>query len=77
MRDKLSEQAVKKLAEELLKLRKARGYSHQTLAELAGVTRPAISYIETHKRVPSLLTCLKLAKALDVRLTDLLDKIEK
>lgn len=46
--------------------------SHDELARKSGVTRPAISHIESGKRKPSLLMSLKLADALGKRLSDIL-----
>ena len=77
MRDKASELLIEKVVNELARLRKAQGLSHDALAEKVGVTRPAISFIESHKRIPTILTCTKIAKALGVRLSDILDKFEK
>lgn len=77
MRDKSAELLIEKLVNEFTRLRKEQGLSHDALAEKVGVSRPAISFIESHKRVPTILTCAKIAKALGVRLGDLLLKFEK
>lgn len=77
MRDKATELLVEKIAAELARIRKAKGISHQTLADKTGVSRSGISFIENHKRDPKLSTCIKMAKALGVRLADILDRIEK
>jgi transcriptional regulator with XRE-family HTH domain len=77
MRDKSSDIAVEKVAEELKKARKSQGLSHQTLADMTGISRAGISFIESRKRSPSLQNCLKLAKALGLRLTDILARVEK
>ena len=76
MRDEVSEQLVLKIVDELARVRKSLGLSHEALAEKTGLTRPAISFIESHKRTPTIATCLKMAKALDVRLADIIDKFE-
>lgn len=76
MRDISSETLVKEIVDELARERKALGLSHEALAEKTGLTRPAISFIENHKRTPTILTCIKIAKALDVRLADIIDKFE-
>ena len=57
--------------------RKAQGLSHETVAQKAGVTRPAVSHIEAGKRKPSLMVCLRIAKALDLKLWEVLKKAEK
>lgn len=77
MRDKVSEILIEKVVDEFTRLRKEQGWSHQTLADKVGVSRPAISYIESHKRTPTILTCAKIARALGVRLADIIDKFEK
>ena len=77
MRDKASELLIEKVVNEFTRLRKEQGLSHDALAEKVGVTRPAISLIESHQRQPRLLTCAKIAAALGVRLADVIDKFEK
>ncbi len=57
-------------------LRLEKGLSHEALAKKAGVTRSAISHIESGKRNPSLLVALNISYALGVELSDLLEKIE-
>lgn len=42
------------------------------LAEMTGLSRAAISFIESGKRNPTLVTCLKIAKALDLDLGDII-----
>ena len=69
------EQTVSKLLDELQKLRKAKGLSHEKLAQQTGINRSTISLLENKKRVPTILTCLRLCQALGVRLEDLLRKI--
>jgi DNA-binding XRE family transcriptional regulator len=56
--------------------RQQKGMSHDVLAQKAGVSRPAISHIENGKRKPSLILCIKLAHALDIKLSDLIAQIE-
>ena len=68
-----SRQIVSKLVFYLKKIRKEQGISHEKLAERSGVSRQAISKIESGERIPSILTCLKLAKGLDKSLQQLLD----
>lgn len=65
-----------KLIKALTAIRKDKGLSHEALATLSGVSRPAISHIEAGKRKPTLHLCLRIAKALDVRLSDLLAKYD-
>ncbi len=72
MRDNISEQKVKKLAKKLKQLRLERGLSQAKLAAKIGMSDRAIGMIESHKRVPTILTCFKLCKALEVELDVLL-----
>ena len=51
--------------------------SHDKLANATGLSRPAISLIESGKRQPTLLTCIKIATALGLSLGELLIKAEK
>jgi DNA-binding XRE family transcriptional regulator len=62
--------------EQFKSLRIEQGVSHSRLAEKTGVSRPAISHIESGKRKPSLLLSLKLAKALQTKLSDIVRKAE-
>lgn len=77
MRDKSLEMLVENIAEEFMRLRNEQGISHDKLAEMTGLSRPAISFIENHKRVPTILTCAKIAKALGVNLSDVIAKFEE
>lgn len=62
--------------DELTAARKEQGLSHERLAQKTGLNRSAISLIESKKRIPTILTCFKLARALDVSLAVLIKKIE-
>jgi transcriptional regulator with XRE-family HTH domain len=77
MRDKSSETLTAKLVAELAKLRKEHGISHEKLAEKTGLSRATISYTESGKSMPTILTCVRIAKALGVRLSDVLSKFDK
>ncbi len=50
------------------------GMSHQQLADRAGVTRPAISYIESGRRTPTLLTFVRIALAFGLPPSKLLEE---
>ncbi|MGM0946217.1 MAG: helix-turn-helix domain-containing protein [Bacteroidota bacterium] len=54
-------------------IRKGRGVSQESLADLAGLDRTYISDIENGKRNVSIETIFKIAKALDTRLIDFLN----
>ena len=77
MRDKYSESLVEKIIDGLTKARKEQGISHEKLAKKTGLSRSAISFIESHKRMPTILTCIRIAKALGIRLGDVLNRFEK
>ena len=53
-------------------MRKAKGLSHQDVADMAKVHRSTISLIESGKIMPTLLVCLRIADALDVSLAEML-----
>ena len=56
----------------LRKAREKRGLTQVELAERAGVSRVTISYLETGQRQPSMDLLHRLAKALKVKVGDLL-----
>ncbi len=72
MRDDEFEKYLDDIVKQLIKIRKDKGISHEKLTELSGLSRTAISYIEARKSTPSIITCMKLCKALRVKLSDLL-----
>ena len=58
-------------------LRLERGMSQERLAELCGLHRNYVGAIERAERTPSIVTADKLAKTLDLTLTELFDKLER
>jgi DNA-binding XRE family transcriptional regulator len=64
---------VKKFATNILKLRKIKGMSQEKLAFNAGLDRTYISGIERALRNPSLKNIAKIASALDVPPSKLLE----
>ena len=54
-------------------IRQAQKIKLETLSELSGISIPAISSIELNKRTPTLSSLSMLAKALNVRLDDLME----
>ena len=60
------------MADKVRELRKYRNLLQQQLADRAGVSMQTISNLENGRHVPDTSTLLKIAKALDVSLTDLL-----
>lgn len=58
----------------IFQLRKAKGYSQEKLAQLAGVTRQTINAIENAKYSPSLELAFTLANLLNVKVDELFMK---
>jgi transcriptional regulator with XRE-family HTH domain len=61
------------LAMKLKELRKERGWNQAVLAKRAHVSPGYIARLETHRHDPKLSTLVKLAKALGVPVTELLE----
>lgn len=59
----------------LRKLRLKRGFSQERLAELAGLHRNYVGMVERGECNVSLLTLIALARALNVKLTDLIKPV--
>lgn len=72
MSDKEFEAVLDKLVAQLIARRKETGLSHEELTGLTGLSRTAISYTESCKSTPPIITVLKLCAALDVKLSNLL-----
>ena len=54
------------LGERIHALRVKNGYSQEMLASLLGVTRQSISHYESNRRLPNLLSLIKIANLFDV-----------
>ena len=67
------EPTQRRLVMRLKKIRAQRGLTQEGLADKAGVSRQYLSRLETGRHDPSLSTLVKLAKALRVKVTDLLE----
>ena len=63
---------AQKLVELLGAARRQRGWSQETLAVEAKVSPSCIQHLEHGRSTPTLVTLLKLARALDMDLPDLL-----
>jgi len=61
-----------RLGQRIREIRKERGMSQTELAEKAGISLITISRIERGERDPHLTTLLRIARGLDVRLSELL-----
>jgi len=77
MRNTYAESIVEEVTKQLTQLRKAKKISHEKLSQKSGITRCGIAHIEHMRRKPSLLTALKIAHALDMKLWQVLKKIEE
>ena len=62
-----------RLAMRLRKLRDQRGITQEQLAKRAGLSRVYVALIETKRSDPRLSIVVKLAKALKVKVGDLVD----
>jgi transcriptional regulator with XRE-family HTH domain len=67
---------LKTFGRSVRRLRKQRGLSQESLAEVCGLSRNYISDIERGVRNPGLLALVALAKALRVTLRELMEGIE-
>lgn len=65
------------LVQRLIELRKSKKLSHEKLVKLSGVSRTAISYMEARKTTPSIVTVMKVCKAMDIKLSDLLKEVNQ
>lgn len=74
---KNAEKIVSKLIDEFARIRKEKGLSHEKVAAPTGLSRRAIGLIENKERIPTILTCVKIADALEISLGDLLKSISK
>lgn len=58
-----------RLIDELIELRKARGWTQKDLAKACGLTQSVVARIESKKSVPTLVTLQKIVSALDATLS--------
>ena len=65
--------AHKRLAMRLRMLREERKMTQEALAERAGISRVYLAMLETQRQDPRLSTVVKLAKALRVKVSALVD----
>jgi transcriptional regulator with XRE-family HTH domain len=67
------EQGLKLLAQRLKQLRSEKKITQEELAHLSDLTLSQIARIETVKINPTVSTMFRIAKALDVKITELFD----
>lgn len=65
-------QIVSCFAKQMRTCREARGISQEKLAELANLHRTYIGSIERSEKVPSLITIVKISKALNINISELI-----
>lgn len=61
------------ISKKMKQLRSQKDFTQEDLAEMVGVSVNYIGYIEQNKRVPSIKTADKIARALGVRFADLFE----
>ena len=64
---------LKRMAKRIQELREARGWAQVELAARAGISRPYLARLETGRQDPRVSILAKIAKALKVKLGDLVD----
>jgi transcriptional regulator with XRE-family HTH domain len=69
------DRALASFARNVLRTREGKGYSQDKLAERADLDRTYISGIERGVRNPGLLSICRLAKALDVSVSELCEGV--
>lgn len=69
----MSNSILRAFGNHLRALRVQKGLSQERLAELAGLHRTYLGGVERGERNPTLLTLAKIAKALDLSISELLD----
>lgn len=67
------EKTVSNLCQTFRRIRKEKKMTYQQIADIAGLHRTTIGLIEREKRMPTIATCLKICKALEVDLVVLLE----
>lgn len=71
------EKILDRIVSEIIKERKKRDISHEKLAKMSGISRSAISFVENRKSTPTIITCMKICDALEIRLSEILQKVDK
>ena len=65
-------QIVRRFAMQMKSYREAKGISQEKLAEYANLHRTFIGSIERAEKTPSIVTVVKIAKALNINISDLI-----
>jgi len=64
---------LKRMAKRIARLRNERGWSQQGLAARARITRPYLARLELGQQDPRVSILLKIARALKVKVSDLVE----
>ncbi len=64
------------LGHEIRRHRKAKGLSQEKLAELAGLNRNYIGFVERAERSPRVMTIFRIARALDLHPGELIREMK-
>ena len=64
------------MGSEIRRHRKAKGLSQEELAELAGLNRNYVGFVERAERSPRAVTIFRLARALGIHPSDLLREMK-
>jgi len=70
-------QTVLAICAELAQIRKDKEISQQRLSEMADISRTGLRHVESLKFHPTLYTLLKIARALEVDLPEIISKYLK
>ena len=70
------DETARRICAKFQEIRESQELSKNVVSEKSGLSRSAIMRIEKGERVPSLNTLLRLAKALDVRLSEVIQPFE-
>ena len=65
-------QIVSRFATQMRTNREAKGISQEKLAEFANLHRTYIGSIERAEKIPSLITIVKISKALNINISELI-----
>jgi transcriptional regulator with XRE-family HTH domain len=74
---KASQTECRKIIQLLQEERERQGLSKYAIAQKSGLSQQAVGYMEKGHRIPSLETVLRVAKAMDMNLSEIIKRAEK